>query len=422
MALLALLQKRGLIDSSTHDIAYVDAYLEQNKPVAVYCGFDPSADSLHMGNFVPIRMLKWFQAHGHRVIALVGGATGMIGDPSGKSKERSLLQREQLEHNTRSITEQLRSLLGDIEVVNNADWYAPMSCIDFLRDIGKYFRIGVMMSKDSVRLRLASEEGMSFTEFAYQVLQGYDFEYLNRTRNVMLQLGGCDQWGNITAGTDCAKKMSGKELFGVTFPLLLKSDGTKFGKSEQGALWLSENKMSSYDLYQQLLRTADADVIRLLLMLTDIDTEIIQKLTLSMQSAEYIPGTAQKLLAETIISFIRGEDGLKKALLATEAAKPGVATMKLSAQEIEALRGQIPEAVLSKEQVCGARLDEMISLAGFLPSKADVRRLIKNKGLIINGRMIEQEFDVLREDDIVDSTWVLISLGKKNRALVVVNV
>lgn len=418
MELISFLQTRGLIDTTSVDPLYLDEYLEKNKPVAVYCGFDPSADSLHMGNFLPIRMLKWFRTFGHKPIALVGGATGMIGDPSGKSKERSLLNKNTLEHNTKAITQQLRSLLGDIEIVNNADWYGPMSCIDFLRDIGKQFRLGTMLAKDSVKSRVSSEEGMSFTEFSYQVLQGHDFDFLNKTKGVMIQIGGSDQWGNITAGIEYAKKNSETELFGMTFPLLLKSDGTKFGKSEQGALWLAEEKLSSYDLYQALVRTSDADVIKLLLMLTDIDIETIDAMKEKMQSQDYVPYTAQKMLAESLVRFIREEEGLKKALQATEAARPGDATTMLTGKEIASLRGQVKETPLSRKEVIEQRLDEVLVHAKFAESKAEVRRLIKNGGLVINGRKVEDEYDIVRSDDIVDNMWLLVSFGKKRRLLI----
>ena len=418
MELISFLKNRGLIDSISTDSLYLEEYLQKNKPVAVYCGFDPSSDSLHMGNFLAIRMLKWFRAFGHKAIALVGGATGMIGDPSGKSKERSLLNKKILESNTKAIAAQLRSLLGDIEVVNNADWYEPMSCIDFLRDVGKHFRLGTMLAKDSVKTRLNSEEGISFTEFAYQVLQGNDFDHLNKTKGVMIQVGGSDQWGNITAGIEYAKKTSGVELFGMTFPLLLKSDGTKFGKSEQGALWLAEDKLSSYDLYQALLRTPDADVIKLLLLLTDIDIKTIDSLKEEMHCASYAPYTAQKLLAESLVRFIRGEVGLKKAIQATDAARPGDSSTMLKGKEIAALRGQVPEAVLSKKEAIEKRLDEVLVHAHFAESKADIRRLIKNGGLVINGRKVEDEFDVVRKDDVIDDTWLLVSFGKKKRLLI----
>jgi tyrosyl-tRNA synthetase len=418
MELISFLRSRGLIDNTSCDSLFLDEYLEKNKPVAVYCGFDPSSDSLHLGNFLPIRMLKWFHSFGHKPIALVGGATGMIGDPSGKNKERSLLNKNTLEANTKAITEQLRSLLGDIEIVNNADWYGSMSCVDFLRDVGKHFRLGTMLAKDSVRTRLNSEEGISFTEFSYQVLQGYDFELLNRAKGVKIQICGSDQWGNITAGIEHAKKTADVELFGLTFPLLLKSDGTKFGKSEQGALWLSEEKLSSYDLYQSLVRVPDADVIKLLFMLTDIDSEIIDALKEDMQTSVYVSYTAQKMLAESLVRFIRGEEGLKKALLATVAARPGDATSMLTKEDILALRGQVPEAALSKKDVVEKRLDEVLVNAHFSESKADVRRLIKNGGLVINGRKVEDEFDIVREDDLIENTWLLVSFGKKKRLLI----
>ena len=419
MSLLATLQQRGLIEATTHDLASMDEFLAKNKPVAVYTGFDPSADSLHMGNYVPIRLLKWFRDHGHTVFALVGGATGMIGDPSGKNKERAFLNKDVLDRNTKALTHQLKELLGnDVQVLNNADWYGCMTCIDYLRNIGKFFRLGSMLAKESVKTRLASEEGMSYTEFSYQVLQGYDFEYLHRNHGVMIQMGGSDQWGNITAGVDFAKRVSGAELMGVAVPLLLKSDGTKFGKSEHGALWLSEDKLSSYDLYQHMLRVADADVIRMLLRLTDVSLDEIEDLEQSMTTSSYVPSTAQKLLAQEVVQAIRGEDGLKKALVATKIAQPGNASTQLTKKDIEAVRGQIPESVLTRKQAQGARLDELLVHAQFCASKSEVRRLIKNGGLTINSRKIEDEFDTLQESDCIDQTWLLVSCGKKNRRLI----
>ena len=238
------------------------------KPVRVYIGFDPTADSLHLGNLVGVMALAWFAKFGHAVYPILGGATGRIGDPSGKSTERPLLDEATLEANIAHLGAFFQKVLPGARVLNNQDWLGSFSLIDFLRDVGKHFRIGPMLGKEMVRTRLQSEEGMSFTEFSYQLLQGYDFYHLQKTHGVSVQMGGSDQWGNITAGIDFNRKLGGAPIYGVTFPLLTRSDGKKFGKSEEGAIWLSPEKLSPYHFYQYLVRVPDADVICLLKMLS----------------------------------------------------------------------------------------------------------------------------------------------------------
>lgn len=266
------LKSRGFIDAVS-----AEELLTTDKPLTVYCGFDPSADTLHVGNLVPIMGLAWFKKAGHKVVALVGGATGMIGDPSGKSQERNLLDEETIQKNLVGISKNLRQILGDdVTIVNNYDWFKGISFISFLRDVGKYFRMGPMLSKDSVKGRMNSEDGMSFTEFCYQTLQGYDYLHLYENFKVNVQIGGSDQWGNITAGTDLIRKVKGEEAYGITFPLLLKTDGTKFGKSEKGAIWLNPDRVSPYEFYQYFIRVEDQDVIKLMKMLTFMPLEEIQ--------------------------------------------------------------------------------------------------------------------------------------------------
>lgn len=274
-----VLKERGFIESMTseelRDLA--------QKPLVVYCGFDPTSDSLHLGNMVAMMGLAWFQRFGHQPITLVGGATGMIGDPSGKTSERQFLDEATLEKNLQGIKKNLENFLDFSNpstkplILNNYDWFKNYSFIAFLRDVGKFFRVGTMLAKDSVKARMTSEEGMSFTEFSYQLLQGYDFLYLMDHYNVSLQLGGSDQWGNIIAGTDLIRKTRGKSAHGLTFPLLKRSDGQKFGKSEKGAIWLSPDKLSPYEFYQYLYRMPDDDVIMLMRMLTFMDMEEIKK-------------------------------------------------------------------------------------------------------------------------------------------------
>ena len=245
---IEFLQKRGFIDATTSEEVMECA----KNPLSVYVGFDPTSDSLHIGNMIGIMALAWFQRFGHRIIALVGGATGMVGDPSGKSDERNLLDQKSLTHNLVGITHSLETILDKerMVVVNNYEWMKGYGYIDFLRDIGKHFRVGPMLAKESVRARLKSDEGMSYTEFSYQLLQAYDFVYLSDKFDVSMQMGGSDQWGNITAGTELVRKMRGKTVHGLTWPLLTRSDGKKFGKSEEGAIWLNPEKLPAYDFYQ----------------------------------------------------------------------------------------------------------------------------------------------------------------------------
>jgi len=290
-----VLKERGFIEAMTSDELMEMA----KKPFKVYCGFDPTGDSLHLGHMVALMGLAWFQRFGHTPIAIVGGATGMIGDPSGKSQERLLLDEETIENNLKGIQKNLKALLDFTKensalILNNLDWFKNFSFIGFLRDVGKFFRLGPMLAKDSVKTRLNSEEGMSFTEFSYQLLQGYDFLYLFNHYDVTVQIGGSDQWGNITAGTDLIRKVHGKSAYGITFPLLTRSDGQKFGKSEKGAIWLSEDRCSPYEFYQYLVRLPDADVIKLMRLLTFMDMEEIKRIEESMGQEGYVANTAQK--------------------------------------------------------------------------------------------------------------------------------
>lgn len=293
-----------------------------------------------------------------------------------------------------------------------------MSCVDFLRDVGRHFRVGTMLGRESVRARLATEEGMSYTEFSYQLLQAYDFYHLCVNNNVTVQVGGADQWGNITAGVDFVRKMTGKEVWGLTFPLLLRSDGKKFGKSEKGAIWLSEDKLSCYDFYQYLFRTSDQDVIRLLKALTFVDSEEITALESSMKRQDYVPNTAQKRLAEEVTFLVHGHEGLQKAKLATEQAQPGTEGAALTAEAIKILLGVVPTASLSKDVVIGTRIADVLVAAHFMPSKAEARRLIRNGGVSLGSRKIVEELCVVEERDLIEGKYLVFSLGKKNRAIV----
>jgi tyrosyl-tRNA synthetase len=420
--LIETLRARGLIEAETND--EIQFIVEKEKPISVYCGVDPTADSLHLGHLMAFVGLAWFRLYGHAPVVLVGGATGLIGDPSGKSVERNLLSEDVLTHNVSCLTKSLKTIFSripgaeEVRFVNNRDWFERMGCIELLRDVGRYFRVGTMISRESVKARLGSEEGLSYTEFSYQLLQGYDFYHLNQNFGVTLQLGGSDQWGNITAGIDFVRRMTGKEVYGLTFPLLVKSDGKKFGKSESGAIWLSEEKLSPYDFYQYLFRTADADVIRLLKALTFVDLEEINNLERSMALPSYVPNTAQKVLADEVTRLVHGEDGLSRALRVTAHALPGQEKSSLSVDALIEMKGHVPTASLPASAVVGARICDILATASFCSSRAEARKLIANGGVRVGERKIEDELDVIIENDLIDERFLLFALGKKKRAIV----
>lgn len=414
-----LLRERGFIDAVTSE----ELQKAVEKPMRVYCGFDPTSDSLHLGNMVAIMGLAWFQRCGHTPVAIVGGATGMIGDPSGRSQERHLLDEATIEKNLQGIRKNLEVIL-DLDhpttkpiIVNNYDWFKEFSFIDFLRDVGKYFRIGPMLAKESVRSRMVSEEGLSFTEFSYQLLQGYDFYHLNENYGVSVQIGGSDQWGNITAGTELIRKMSGKATYGVTFPLMTRSDGQKFGKSEKGAIWLSPEKLSPYEFYQYLVRVSDQDVITLMRLLTFMEMAEIRDYQAMMQREDYAPNTAQKRLAEEVTRIVHGEAGLEKAIKVTEGAAPGAKTL-LDSSTLEALASDMPGYTASAAEIIDMPLVDLIVKTGLQSSKGEARRLIRNGGVYLNNQKVENENAVLRLEDLIDERLLLLSIGKKNKLLI----
>lgn len=412
-----VLRERGFIDAETSPELREIA----SKPIKVYCGFDPTADSLHLGNFVGIMALAWFQRMGHTPVALVGGATGMIGDPSGKSAERQFLSAENIAHNLQGIRKDLETILHQGPTapifVNNLDWYKNFSIIDFLRDVGKLFRVGPMLSKESVKKRLESEDGMSFTEFSYQVLQGYDFLHLYQEKDVVLQIGGSDQWGNITAGVEAVRKVLGKPVFGLTFPLLVKSDGQKYGKSEKGAVWLSPDKLSPYEFYQFLFRTSDADVIRCLKMLTFLPMDEIRGLEALMKNPDYIANTVQKRLAEEVTRIVHGEEALQTALKVTLAAAPGLNTV-LNADDLERISSDMPSSQFDKADVVGFSLIDLLVKAELLKSKSEARRMLENGGIYLNNEKIVDNMRVISPDDLLDGRLLLLAVGKKNKKII----
>lgn len=417
--IIDVLEERGLIEDKTGEEIREMA----NKPLKVYCGFDPTADSLHLGNLVAIMGLAWFQRFGHTPVVILGGATGMIGDPSGRSSERQLLDEDTLKTNLLGIRKNFDRVLDFAHptamplMLDNLDWFKEMSFIQFLRDYGKLFRLGSMLAKDSVKTRLQSEDGMSYTEFAYQVMQGYDFLHLFDNYQVTLQLGGSDQWGNITAGTELIRKVHGKSAFGLTFPLLTKSDGQKFGKSEKGAVWLSPEKLSPYEFYQYLIRVEDADVIRLMRMLTFMELCEIHEYEKRMQQSDYIPRTAQKRLAQEITRLIHGEEGVNTAIQVTEGVAPGSATI-LDADMLEQLSRDMQNYELASEQVLNKKLIDLMVELGLQPSKGEARRLIRNGGVYINNEKISDENCSINQDNLIANRLILLATGKKNKILI----
>ena len=407
MKLLEELKARGLVEAVT------DPELEKalDAPITVYCGFDPSARSLQAGNLVSIIVLRRFQLAGHKVIALVGGATGLIGDPSGKSAERNMLTVAQVEENKKGIRENLSRILdfdgpNAAEMVDNYDWYKGMSAIEFLRDIAVNFRVPQMLAKESVKKRLEASEGaLTFTEFSYQILQGNDFLHLRDKYGCRLEIGGADQWGNITAGTDLVRRMRGETAFGLTFPLLLDSSGRKFGKSEGNALFLDGGMTSVFDWYQYFLRTPDADVIRYLKVFSMKSLDEIAALEAEMKARPEarIP---QKALADEITLLVHGEEGLRKAQEATAALYS-----KKTAADI-AGAGDVPSAQCKVEECVGKAVFAVAAAAGMFKSNGEARRMAQQGGLSLNDAKIDDK-RVFEARDIKDGVAVLRS-GKKN--------
>lgn len=407
MKLIEELKARGLVEALTDP--EIEKALE--KPMTIYCGFDPSAKSLQAGNLVSIMVLRRFQMAGHKVIALVGGATGLIGDPSGKSAERNMLTVEQVEENKKGIRDNLSRIL-DFDgpnaaiLVDNYDWYKGTSAIEFLRDIAINFRVPQMLAKESVKKRLEASEGaLTFTEFSYQILQGNDFLHLYDTYGCQLEVGGADQWGNITAGTDLVHRMRGKTAYGLTFPLLLDSSGKKFGKSEGNALFMNGEMTPVFNWYQYFLRAADQDVIRYLKVFSMKSLEEIAALEEAMKAnpEARIP---QKALAEELTLLVHGEEGLKKAKEATEALYA-----KKSAADV-AKAENVPSANVKLEDSVGKAVWAVASAAGMFKSNGEARRMASQGGLSLNDAKIDDK-RVFTADDVKDGVAVLRS-GKKN--------
>ena len=410
------LKWRGMI----HDIMPGTEEALLNECVAGYIGFDPTADSLHIGSLVQIMTLVHFQQAGHKPIALVGGATGMVGDPSGKSQERNLLDKETLQHNLKCVENQLKKFLdfsGDnaAEVVNNHDWFENMTFLDFIRDIGKHISVNYMMAKDSVKSRL--ETGMSFTEFSYQLVQGYDFYFLNQHKNCRVQLGGSDQWGNIVTGTELIRRKGGSEAYAVTTPLIKKADGSKFGKTEGGNVWLDAEKTSPYQFYQYWLNVADEDAgsyIRIFTLKSKSEIEALEKIHAEAPHLRSL----QKALAEDITVRVHGIDALQLAIQASEIlfGKSTEDDLKALSEKsfFEVFEGD-PQCVLSRDEFGdGLTMIEALSAkTGFLASNGEARRELKSNAISVNNNKVSENF-VIEKKHLINDRYVLLGKGKKN--------
>ena len=423
------LQSRGLIAQTT-DIEALDALLNEQK-ISLYCGFDPTADSLHIGHLLPVLALRRFQQAGHTPIALVGGATGMIGDPSFKAVERSLNSAETVAGWVESIRNQLKPFLsfeGENAAImaNNADWFGSMNCLDFLRDIGKHFSVNAMLNKESVKQRIERDDvGISFTEFAYSLLQGYDFAELNKRHGAVLEIGGSDQWGNITAGIDLTRRLNQKQVFGLTLPLVTKSDGTKFGKTEGGAVWLNAKKTSPYQFYQFWLKVADADVYKFLKYFTFLSIEEID----AIEAKDKASGTkpeAQRILTEEMTRLIHGETALQAAQRISESLfAEDQSSLTESDFEQLALDG-LPAFEVSD----GLNVVEALVKTGLASSNKEARGFVNSKAVLLNGQAAElnnPNHAAERPDDAYLLTdahkrfgkYTIVRRGKRNHALLV---
>jgi tyrosyl-tRNA synthetase len=426
--LLDDLRWRGLVHQTTDD-AGLSTWLEK-QPRTLYAGFDPTADSLHVGHLMPLLMLRRFQAAGHKPIAVLGGATGMIGDPSGKSQERNLLSEADLRHNVECIHEQMKRFLdfdagaNAAQLVNNLDWIGPFSYLEFLRNVGKNFPVNVMLAKDSVKNRLGRDEsggdagGLSYTEFSYMLLQAYDFVYLHDKFGCELQIGGSDQWGNITAGIDLARRMRGVQLYGLTAPLLTKSDGSKMGKTESGALWLAPERTSPYQFYQYWIRIEDADVGKVLRMMTTLRHDEIESLDAS-RAADAAKRDSQRRLAEELTRLVHGETGLRTAQRATEIFY-GAEIADLNDSQLAEIFADVPSQKLARSMLRddgGLPIVDALVAAGLAKSKGDARRTTQQGGAYVNNRRIESVDARLTPADLASETVMVLRAGKKNYAL-----
>lgn len=417
------LRWRGMI----HDIMPGTEEALNKKVSSGYIGFDPTADSLHVGHLVQIMTLVHFQRAGHKPFALVGGATGMVGDPSGKSQERNLLDADTLNHNVACVKGQLEKFLdfnigaNSAEMVNNYDWFQGMSFLDFIRDVGKHISVNYMMAKDSVKKRL--ETGMSFTEFSYQLVQGYDFYYLNQQHNCIIQLGGSDQWGNIVTGTELIRRKSGGEAYAVTTPLIKKADGTKFGKTESGSVWLDPERTTPYEFYQFWLNSSDADAGNYIRIFTLKSKEEIESLETQHAEAPHLR-VLQKAIAEDITIRVHGEEALKTAIAASNIlfGKSTADDLRsLSEKDFFAIFDGVPQATVSRSEFGEAMsiVDALAAKSGFLSSNGEARRELKANAISVNKEKVGEDFTITTAN-LINNKYLLLGKGKKNNYILVV--
>ena len=395
-------------------------------PITLYCGFDPTADSLHVGSLVPLLALRRFQLGGHDPIAVAGGATGSIGDPSGKTAERQLLTHELLKANIEGVKVQLGSFMefegveNAAQLVDNADWTAPLSFLDVLRDIGKHFKVNAMVSKESVRARMEDRDvGISYTEFSYMILQALDFHYLCETQDCELQVGGSDQWGNITAGIDLIHRKQNRQAYGLTLPLITNADGTKFGKTESGAVWLDVNRTSIYQFYQFWVRVDDRDVVRYLKYFTFLSRDEVEELA-SQHEAEPHARIAHKALAREVTTLVHGEEAVTEAIRASEILFGGELE-GITEATFREVAGEVPTCELSTDRFGGEGLwlPELLHEAGLAQSRGQARKDVKGGGVYVNGKRIDDEQHKLTASDLMFGKYVLLRRGKRNYAVVI---
>lgn len=419
------LQWRGLVADCT-DTEELTRRMAAG-PITLYCGFDPTADSLHVGSLVPLLALRRFQLAGHHPIAVAGGATGSIGDPSGKTQERQLLTKERIAENIAAVKIQMARMLdfnapaNPARLVDNADWTRDVTFLDFLRDIGKHFTVNQMVAKESVRARMEDREvGISYTEFSYMLLQAFDFYELCRTHNCDVQIGGSDQWGNITAGIDLVRKKLGRPAFGLTLPLITKADGTKFGKTESGTIWLDPRRTSVYRFYQFWIQTDDRDVIRYLKYFTFLTPEEIQQLEVQHTAN---PGArdAHRALAKAVTTILHGEAATQEVINASTVLFGGDPT-GLSAATFEELVGEVPSAALDKTRLdgAGAPLIELLIAAGLSPSKGQARKDMEGGGISLNNQRVAEIARMVTPSDLLFGRHLLLRKGKRNYAVLTV--
>ncbi|HMG74005.1 MAG TPA: tyrosine--tRNA ligase [Pyrinomonadaceae bacterium] len=407
-------QWRGMLHEATPDLQKILA----EEKLTAYIGFDPSAASLHVGSLLPVMGLARLQRFGHTPIAIAGGGTGLIGDPSGKTKERQLLTPEQVEENLAGIKEQLSRFLdfdataNPASIINNADWLAPISMMEFLRDVGKYFTVNNLLAKEAIKRRLETEEGISFTEFSYPLLQAYDYLVLHDRHGCTLQMGGSDQWGNIVAGIDLIRRLRGARAHGLVFPLVTTAAGVKFGKTEAGAVWLDPKLTSPYRFYQFWLNTDDRDAIIYLKFFTWMSQQEIAELEESVRT-EPEKRRAQRELARRVTALVHGETELEKALRASEVLF-GKEISGLGVQEILDIFADVPSTELEKSKLDGFTITDALVASGLAPSKGEARRLVQGGGVCVNNRRVSDPRQTIFGSDLIDGQLLVLRKGAKN--------